>query len=93
MKCENATFRPASTGLDHALGAWDLTQILVEGSGCRLFDPDPYIFGYMPPKYDQGPVEAGRNVRFVSHISLQSKFNLHYDFYSWSHEQYMVSYN
>ena len=31
-----ATFRPASTGLDHALVvACGLKQILAEGSGCR----------------------------------------------------------
>ena len=32
---EFATFRPASTGLDHALVVCDLTQRLAEGSGCR----------------------------------------------------------
>ena len=31
----NVTFRPASTGLDHALVASGLTQILVETSRCR----------------------------------------------------------
>ena len=36
----NATFWPASTGLDHALVmACDWTQILVEGSGCRWGQP------------------------------------------------------
>ena len=29
------TFRPASTSLDQALVARDLTEISVEGSGCR----------------------------------------------------------
>ena len=33
MEC--ATFRPVSTGVDHAWVACDLTQILTEGSGCR----------------------------------------------------------
>ena len=31
----NATFRSASTDLDHALAVCDLTQIPAEGSGCR----------------------------------------------------------
>ena len=37
----NTTFRPASTGLDHALVvACGLTEILVEGSGCRWGSAD-----------------------------------------------------
>ena len=32
---DHATFRPASTGLDHALVVGCFTQILAEGSGCR----------------------------------------------------------
>ena len=32
---DHATFRPASTGLDHALVVGGFTQIPAEGSGCR----------------------------------------------------------
>ena len=52
------TFRPAFTGLDHALVACDLTQILAENVVIRL------------------------------NISLESKFNIYYNFYCWSLEQY-----
>ena len=42
----NATFRSASTDLDHTLVVCDLTQIPAEGSGCRWGAagiPDHYL--------------------------------------------------
>ena len=56
--CGSITFRTAFTGLDHALVACGLTQILAEGSGCRwgggavgIPDHD----SWQPPIRDQGP--------------------------------------
>ena len=40
----NVKFRFTSTGLEHAMEVFDLTQILVEGSGSS----------YMPPWRDKG---------------------------------------
>ena len=69
----NATFRHASTGLDHALVARDLTQILAEGSGCR-WGEDSGIPDLGQVTGHQCVIEAYRNVTFISHILVQSNF-------------------
>ena len=69
-------FRPTSTGLDYASVACDLAEILAEES----------VDGsrHRQPKR----VDSGWNIAL---FLPQSKFNLYYNFASWSHEQYIAS--
>ena len=69
---ESAKFRPGSTGLDHALVVFDLTQIQVTDNQC-------VIKTYR---------SRSKRRSFVSGNSLPIKFKVWYRFDSWSHEQY-----
>ena len=70
------TFRPAATGLDHscAIVACDLTQILAEGSGCKLnlyHNFDSWISTY---KFERQNFRYGRRnePKFGTHVRIDT---------------------